>query len=581
VRAIGPRPHERAWYTGTMIGLAGRLAPLLLATLAACAGPAGRAPAPPLPVPPAPLAVAAPSASAVAEPPGPPPSYLMRGKLLGHDGRPMKLAHMHLGDRTTPVGEGGAFELGAPGRGFLPVRFTGVDHAEITVSFYFDGVPASPEITLGTYARRASFANASVLLYKPGVGAAPPAARGFPQPVTKLSGGHYGSLILSEGERLLYTVDDVARGHRVAGPDAAGYVWDGRTYLSEILRERGAFRVVLDPAHMPPAGLAPGLRFVGAAGKAARLSGLAFDAARRVEGAFTSPAWRDEIAGALAAERDPEIAAALRIAYLTPPAGVEARREEAIAVARELLGSLPADAPVWAAAPAAALAAVDLLGRSPERDAYLDRLTDGLRDRDGAGAFVVDRLRVASRAGRDDEVTRLFGVLRDRWKGTPAAHAVAFYDPARKVRPDHDAPDFDLAALPDGTRTPRGTRITRASQRGKVTLIDFWGFWCAPCVAEMGNLHDVFERHKDQGFTIVSVAVRTKMPAIKNFRASRWPMPWLHVLLDDTTAEDTIDRFEVKSYPSPILIGRDGKIVEAGDALRGDGLERAVAAALR
>jgi hypothetical protein len=97
----------------------------------------------------------------------------------------------------------------------------------------------------------------------------------------------------------------------------------------------------------------------------------------------------------------------------------------------------------------------------------------------------------------------------------------------------------------------------------------------------MGNLHDVYAAYKDEGFTIVSVAVRTKLPAIRNFRASRWPMPWRHVLLDDRNADDTIDRFEIKSYPSPILIDRDGKIVAAGDDLRGDELRRAVAAALR
>jgi thiol-disulfide isomerase/thioredoxin len=115
--------------------------------------------------------------------------------------------------------------------------------------------------------------------------------------------------------------------------------------------------------------------------------------------------------------------------------------------------------------------------------------------------------------------------------------------------------------------------------RGKVALIDFWGFWCLPCVAEMGNLHDVYERHRDEGFTIVSVAVKTKLPAIRNFRA-HWPMPWSNVLLDAAREEQTVSLFEVASYPMPILIDREGKIVAIGDDLRGDALERAVAAAL-
>ena len=170
--------------------------------------------------------------------------------------------------------------------------------------------------------------------------------------------------------------------------------------------------------------------------------------------------------------------------------------------------------------------------------------------------------------------------MRGRFAGTTADHAVAFYDPARRVRPDHELPDFDLPALRDGASAPAGARITRASLRGKVVLLDFWGIWCGPCVAQMRNLHEVFARYKDAGFTIVSLAVRSTVPNIRRFRAVRWNMPWSHVVLDEQNQDEIVNRFEIKSYPSPILVDAEGKILAAGDDLRDEALGQAVAAAL-
>ncbi|MFT3767134.1 MAG: TlpA disulfide reductase family protein [Minicystis sp.] len=569
-----------------MLRMRTRLAPILLTSaLAACGSPATPTAAPPQATPPA--ATATPTAAVEAPPPQPAPSYVMQGTLLGHDGKPMKLAHLHIGEQSTPIEANGSFKITAPGPGFLPVRFTGVDHAELSVALYFDGHPADVEITLGTYERRPPpFAQASVAVYVRPEGGGAPAAKHFPEPVKKLANGQYGLVLLEKSDEVFYALDDVARGHRVNGVEGDGFVWDGRgTYLTQMHRKNGAFRILLDAAKMPPPGLRPHLRFADPKGRAARITSLRFDAALRAEEggarATRDPSWRAEIARALEGERDPEVAAALRLAYLTPPIGLDSHHDEAATLARDLLDRLPADAPLWGFTPSAPITAVDVAGRTPEREAYLDRIIDGLRDRETAATFVGARIRAASRDARDAEAARLFAIMRERFAGTNAAHGVSFYDPARHVRPDHEAPAFDLPALPDGTRTPAGTRVSRASLRGKVVLIDFWGFWCAPCVAEMGNLHDAFERYRDAGFTIVSVAVRTKPPAIRQFRTTRWPMPWLHVLLDEKTQEDVIDQFEIKSYPSPILIDRTGKIIAAGDDLRGDNLDRAVAAAVR
>ena len=113
-----------------------------------------------------------------------------------------------------------------------------------------------------------------------------------------------------------------------------------------------------------------------------------------------------------------------------------------------------------------------------------------------------------------------------------------------------------------------------------MTLLDFWGTWCRPCVAEMKTLHDTFARFKDRGFAIVSVSSNDPASSVRTFRAVQWPMPWAHVVLRDNGQEETLARFEVRSFPSPILIDARGVVLAIGDDLRGEALPRAVAAAL-
>ena len=62
----------------------------------------------------------------------------------------------------------------------------------------------------------------------------------------------------------------------------------------------------------------------------------------------------------------------------------------------------------------------------------------------------------------------------------------AWSAPARKL------PKFSLKLVD-------GTVVDSKDLAGKVTVIDFWGTWCAPCLAEIPNYNAFYREHKDKG----------------------------------------------------------------------------------
>lgn len=120
--------------------------------------------------------------------------------------------------------------------------------------------------------------------------------------------------------------------------------------------------------------------------------------------------------------------------------------------------------------------------------------------------------------------------------------------------------DFVLGAAAAGEPRP-----------GRLTVINFWATWCAPCVAEMPML-EAWARRQDPeavrlvGFTRLygshadAASERTELESIERFLAER-EVSYLNLV---ARGSQTHDAYAASSLPTTVLVGRDGRVLEYG-----------------
>jgi len=114
------------------------------------------------------------------------------------------------------------------------------------------------------------------------------------------------------------------------------------------------------------------------------------------------------------------------------------------------------------------------------------------------------------------------------------------------------APEFTLTRLD-------GTRVTPDSLQGHVVLLDFWGTWCAPCLAEMPkivNLHRQFASNQDVIFLAVNSGWQGDTPDVVRTFVQRKHLD-IPVALDP---ENATGKLKIDGLPTLILIDRQGHI---------------------
>ena len=491
---------------------------ILVALAFGCGGP---------PVQSRPLDSVQPAGSSISE------AVTLTGRLLGHDGKPMRLAHVHTGGSSRLVDAEGRFEIEVD-QPFARVGFTGVDHSELWLGIATAEGSVKLDVQLGTYARQSSLDQISVATYKVPVGEGQVPRPNGVVPMKKVSDGVFTAEIASPDDQIGYHLVNLAVNRSVNGPQADSFVYDnGGDYLSVVGLEGGKATVTLDTSRLVPANETQSVAFAKPESTAARVAGV-----------FLNNAY-DGYGG----ENNEWVRSAKLLAFLNGQHAAE-KPETMIEVAGRVVKEIPSESPLWQMAPGAVLAVASSAEGGME---YAEKVARSLQDPNQAAQIVMSLLFLADRNGDVKALERLTEFLKSELGDTPFARQAQMFDPTRKVMVGKPLPAFDYEEW-GGAR-----HITDKTFHGKQVVIKFWATWCKPCIAEMDHLHEMWDAKKDSDFVLLSININDSAEAFEKFR-KKWPMPWPQIVLDSEQSARAMGTWEIIGIPKSITADKDGII---------------------
>jgi thiol-disulfide isomerase/thioredoxin len=121
----------------------------------------------------------------------------------------------------------------------------------------------------------------------------------------------------------------------------------------------------------------------------------------------------------------------------------------------------------------------------------------------------------------------------------------------------------------EGNRAPEivgkdldGKAMKLSDYRGKVVLLDFWAYWCGPCVSMFPHNKELVERYRGQPFVILGVN-EDRTPADIQKGNAEHQLTW-RSFMDGTASgadrQKITRQYKIEGYPTMMLIDGNGVI---------------------
>lgn len=199
--------------------------------------------------------------------------------------------------------------------------------------------------------------------------------------------------------------------------------------------------------------------------------------------------------------------------------------------------------------------------RENEKNDFLTRYADCL----AAPYFIVMNLLKGIPVEETEEFYNRMGEkAKSSPKGVELKESIA---KMRALAPGSKAPEFTLP-------TTTGEQLSLNSLQGHIVILDFWASWCAPCIAEMPVVKEIYAKYKDKGLKVIGISMDNSKAAWMK-AIDKVQIPWLHVSsLKGMKRCPVAQLYQVYAIPKLYIIDREGKII-AKD-LRGEELKKKV-----
>ncbi len=543
------------------------------------------------------------------------PTLKVSGILVGHDAAPMPLAHVHLlrpidlmfGTEqliaSDEVDDDGRFEVTTAESGTFYLQFTGVNHASKQLPVVVEG-PKELELEV----RLAPLEYVDDFGGVKAIGDFNEFEASSAREMSEQPDGSFVVEIETDATTSAYQLTGVVEpGFRFAGTDFDSCFHAGvGDYRSVVRADGGTITIRFDPAKLPQSKDPASVTFDDPSTTPARMASFVEELEERIAewaeareevtlaGEELSYDWTstlEDLRTRAEGEEDPLIRQALYYGILQLNSyGADLDS----ASARLALDGLPPTSHLWSLQPfglywVLADAFESLKGErgsSSESDTvrpvwledYVTYMEDGAAahpDEDVRATMLMGVVWIAHTA-KDANLGRVYHErLIAEYPESPAADWAREYAPDRNIQVGKSIPEFAFVSLDDSTAS-----VSSHSLSGSVYLMDFWATWCVPCIAELPNLHELYETYGGRGFEIVSFSFDEAPDAVTEFRQEDWEMPWIHVHVPDAWENEAIHPFEVFGIPKVILVGTDGVILGTDDDVKGERLRETLARVL-